>query len=98
PVLDELRALALGHVDAAFPYVMAIPRREPRLRLAALWPLWIGLGTLQKLALADDPLDPARPVKISRGDVYRILAESSMAVGVDRALARLHERRRRRAE
>ena len=98
PVLDELRRLALAHIDAAFPYVMAIPRREPRLRLAALWPLWIGLGTLEKLAAADDPLDPARPVKISRADVYRILAESSVAVGVDRALTRLHQRRRRRAQ
>lgn len=97
PVVDELRRLALAHVDAAFPYVMAIPRREPRLRLAALWPLWIGLGTLEKIAASDDALDPARPIKISRADVYRILAESSMAVGVDRALATLHERRRRRA-
>ncbi|HEY2744690.1 MAG TPA: squalene/phytoene synthase family protein [Polyangia bacterium] len=97
PVLDELRAMALGHIDAAFPYVMAIPRWEPRLRLAALWPLWIGLGTLEKLAAADDPLDPAAPVKVSRGDVYRILAESSMAIGVDRAIERLHARRRRRA-
>ena len=76
---------------------MAIPRWEPRLRLAALWPLWIGLGTLEKLAAAADPLDPAGAVKIGRGEVYRILAESSMAVGVDRALASLHERRRRRA-
>jgi farnesyl-diphosphate farnesyltransferase len=97
PVLDELRRLALAHIDAAFPYVMAIPRWEPRLRLAALWPLWIGLGTLEKLAASPDPLDPARPVKIGRGEVYRILAESSMAVGVDRALTSLHERRRRRA-
>ncbi len=97
PVLDELRRLALGHIDAAFPYVMAIPRWEPRLRLAALWPLWIGLGTLEKLAASADPLDPADAVKISRGEVYRILAESSMAVGVDGALERLHRRRRRRA-
>jgi farnesyl-diphosphate farnesyltransferase len=98
PVIDELRRLALGHVDAAFPYVMAIPRLEPRLRLAALWPLWIGLGTLEKIAGSDDPLDPARPIKISRADVYRIIVESSMAVGVDRALTTLHQRRRRRAE
>jgi farnesyl-diphosphate farnesyltransferase len=97
PVIDELRRLALAHVDAAFPYVMAIPRLEPRLRLAALWPLWIGLGTLEKIAASDDPLDPERPIKISRADVYRILAESSMAVGVDRALTTLHQRRRRRA-
>jgi farnesyl-diphosphate farnesyltransferase len=97
PVLDELMRITLGHIDAAFPYVMAIPRREPRLRLAALWPLWIGLGTLEKLAATDDPLDPSRPVKIVRGDVYRILAESAAAVGIDGALTRLHERRRRRA-
>ncbi|MCA1665585.1 MAG: squalene/phytoene synthase family protein, partial [Myxococcales bacterium] len=98
PLLDELRRLALAHIDAAFPYVMAIPRWEPRLRLAALWPLWIGLGTLEKLAASADPLDPKSPVKISRAEVYRILAESSMAVGVDRALERLHARRRQRAE
>jgi farnesyl-diphosphate farnesyltransferase len=97
PLLDELRALALAHVDAAFPYVMAVPRREPRLRLAALWPLWIGLATLEQIAAAADPLDPARPIKISRGEVYRIIAESSLAVGVDGALERLHQRRRRRA-
>ena len=65
--------------------------------MAALWPLWIGLGTLEKLAATEDPLDPAAAVKISRGEVYRILAESSMAVGVDRVLTTLHERRRRRA-
>ncbi len=98
PVLDELRRLALEHVDAAFPYVMAIPRWEPRLRLAALWPLWIGLGTLEKIAHAEDALDPAQPIKITRAEVFRILGESSMAVGVDAALARLHVRRRRRAQ
>jgi hypothetical protein len=97
PALDELHALALGHVDASFPYVTAIPRREARLRLAALWPLWIGLGTLERLRGADDPLDPATPIKIGRPDVYRILAESSLAVGVDPALKRLHDRRRARA-
>lgn len=97
PALDELHALALGHVDASFPYVTAIPRREARLRLAALWPLWIGLGTLERLRGAADPLDPAAPIKIGRPDVYRILAESSLAVGVDPALKRLHQRRRARA-
>ncbi|HZS41723.1 MAG TPA: phytoene/squalene synthase family protein [Polyangia bacterium] len=97
PALDELHALALGHVDASFPYVMAIPRREPRLRLAALWPLWIGLGTLERLRAVDDPLDPARAVKVPRADVYRIIAESTMAVGSDTALANRHAARRRRA-
>jgi farnesyl-diphosphate farnesyltransferase len=94
---DELHAIALEHVDAAFPYVLAIPRREARLRLAALWPLWIGLGTLADLRAAEDPLDPATPVKIDRREVYRIVAESSLAVGSDRLLEARHRRRRARA-
>jgi farnesyl-diphosphate farnesyltransferase len=97
PLLDELRAIALGHVDAAFPYVMAIPRWEARLRLAALWPLWIGLATLARLRAAEDPLDPSAPIKIERRDVYAILAQSSVVVGSDGLLARLHRRRRERA-
>jgi farnesyl-diphosphate farnesyltransferase len=96
PVLDALHAIALGHVDAAFPYVLAIPRTEVRLRLAALWPLWIGLSTLERLRGADDPLDPGKPIKIARSDVYQILAESSVA-GSDTLLTRQHERRRARA-
>src|SRR5262249_8278131 len=95
---DELYGIALDHVDAAFPYVLAIPRREARLRLAALWPLWIGLGTLERLRIAADPLDPAAPVKIDRRDVYRIVAESSLAVGSDTLLEARHQRRRRRAD
>jgi farnesyl-diphosphate farnesyltransferase len=96
-VLDELHAIALAHVDAAFPYVTAIPRRAPRLRLAALWPLWIGLATLERLRAAPDPLDPAQPIKIARPDVYRIIAESTVVIGSDRALTARHDARRRRA-
>jgi farnesyl-diphosphate farnesyltransferase len=92
--LDELHAIALAHVDAAFPYVLAIPRTEARLRLAALWPLWIGLSTLSRLRAAADPLDPAHPIKIDRGDVYQIVAESSVVVASDRLLTRAHNRRR----
>jgi farnesyl-diphosphate farnesyltransferase len=97
PLLDELHAIALAHVDASFPYVLAIPRTEARLRLAALWPLWIGLGTLAQLRRAKDPLDPDEPVKIGRRDVYRIVAESTLAVASDRALSLRHRRRRRLA-
>ena len=98
PLFDELHAIALAHVDAAFPYVLAIPRREARLRLAALWPLWIGLSTLARLRTATDPLDPAAPIKIARSDVYRIVAESTAVVASDTLLSRLHARRRRAAE
>jgi farnesyl-diphosphate farnesyltransferase len=94
PVVERLIALALDHMDAAFPYVMAIPRSEPRLRLAALWPLWIGLETLNDLAVAPDILDPTSPVKISRVRVYRIISESLVLVTSDTLLSKRHEQRR----
>jgi farnesyl-diphosphate farnesyltransferase len=97
PVLDELRHRALVHVDAALPYVLAIPRRQPRLRLAALWPLWIGLATLARLRAAADPLAPGRVVKVPRGELYQLLAESSLVVTSDTLLTRAHERRRHAA-
>ena len=97
PLFDELRQRALAHVDAALPYVSSIPRTEPRLRLAALWPLWIGLATLARLRDAVDPLDPARPVKIPRVELYRLLVESTAVVSSDLLLERAHARRRQAA-
>ncbi|MEO6952764.1 MAG: squalene/phytoene synthase family protein, partial [Polyangia bacterium] len=97
PVIEALRQRALEHVDAAFPYVLAIPASQPRLRLAALWPLWIGLGTLEKIRDAADPLDPSTTIKISRNEVYALMAESIVVVGFDGWLAARHQARRRRA-
>jgi farnesyl-diphosphate farnesyltransferase len=97
PLLDELRHLALEHVDAAWPYVMAIPPRAPRLRLACIWPLWIGLATLEKIALADDPLDPSVRIKVTRRELYRLIAESVAAVALNPVLTRRHWKRRARA-
>lgn len=93
PVLEQLCGLALAHVDAAWPYVLAIPASQPRLRLAAVWPLWIGLATLGRLRSAGSR-PPADPVKISRADVYRIVAESGLSVGSSALLTLLHRRRR----
>ena len=98
PILEELRQRALAHVDAAFPYVMAIPASQPRLRLAALWPLWIGLATLAQLRDTIDPLDPLAVVKIQRREVYEIIAESLPLISPkmlsDRWLVARHKARR----
>ena len=98
PILQELHGRALAHVDAAFPYVLAIPAHQPRLRLAALWPLWIGLATLERFRDAIDPLDPTTTIKISRKEVYEIVVESLPVVSPksisDRWLVARHKARR----
>ena len=73
PLLVSGMETALEHYGAAEEYILAIPRRCLRLRLAVLWPVLIGLATLAKLAANEDWLDPTRPSKVSRRWVYTML-------------------------
>jgi farnesyl-diphosphate farnesyltransferase len=76
PVLEAWIETALGHYAAAEEYLLAIPRRCVRLRLAVLWPILIGLATLARLARNQRWLDPAHPSRVSRGWVYQTMALS----------------------
>jgi len=89
---------ALGHYAAAEGYLLAIPRRCLRLRLAVLWPMLIGLATLDRLARNESWLDPARPSRVSRRWVYRMLALSWLAASSDQALRAWIRHLRRRVE
>jgi farnesyl-diphosphate farnesyltransferase len=76
PILVEGIRVALEHYLAAEEYLMAIPRRCVRLRLAVLWPILIGLATLAKLASNEAWLEPDTPSRVTRGWVYRTMALS----------------------
>jgi farnesyl-diphosphate farnesyltransferase len=78
PLLEDLLASALDGYREAWDYVRAIPRAEIRLRLASVWPMLIGLQTLQRLRKASGLLDPTVTVKIPRAAVYRILLRSGI--------------------
>ena len=71
---------ALDHFDAAEEYLLSVPRRSVRLRLACLWPLLLGLATLARVACSGKWLDPETTVKVSRRWVYRMMALSLSAV------------------
>ncbi len=66
PLLMELLRAALDHYDAGWRYTFAIPRAETRMRLACVWPLLIGLRTLDLLARSPNWLDPAVTLKVPR--------------------------------
>ncbi|NQU11996.1 squalene/phytoene synthase family protein [bacterium] len=78
---------AVAHLAAGWEYTLAIPRPQTRLRLACVWPIWIGLRTIARLR-RHNPLDPARLVRISRVEVYALLARSVLVVRCDGALRR----------
>lgn len=78
PVLHELVQTALAHLDQGWLYATSVPRRDLRLRLACMWPILIALKTLHLLTTCDNLLDPTRKLKISRWEVYRIIAASTL--------------------
>ena len=98
PVLVAEIERALGHYSAAEEYLLAVPRRCQRLRLAVLWPVLIGLGTLAKLARNPLWLDPTQPSRVSRRWVYRTLILSWPAVTSNLVLRRWIRRLRKGVE
>lgn len=87
-ILFELVRIALDHFRAAIDYTFALPRTAMRLRLACLWPILIGLETLDRLVANEAWLDPAKTSKVTRNDVYRILACSTLAAPSNALLGR----------
>lgn len=80
PLLHAQIAEALEWFADGWSYVAALPQSEGRLRLACLWPLYIGLATLEAIARAPRLLDPAGRVKIPRSAVYRLVGASTLLV------------------
>ena len=97
-VLVPWMRTALEHFEAAEEYLLAIPRRSVRLRLACLWPLILGLGTLARLARSGKWLDSDSTVKVSRIWVYRMMLMSFPTVCSNRDLHRWIRGFRRQVE
>jgi len=80
PLLIKGIRQALDHYVAAEQYVTALPRRCVRLRLAALWPMLIGLKTLAQLSQQSNWLDANIVCKVERKWIYRMILFSCGAV------------------
>ena len=74
PALVRGVELVLKHFEEAESYVMAIPSSCIRLRLAAVWPLLMGLATLERVARNPHWLNPNVRAKVSRVWVFRMIA------------------------
>ena len=98
PVLVDWMKRALDYYAAAEEYLVAIPKRCLRLRLAVLWPILIGLGTLARLARNQSWLDPDHPSRVSRMWVYRMLVLSWVGAYSNRLLVYWIHRLRRQVE
>ncbi|MGD0651036.1 MAG: phytoene/squalene synthase family protein [Verrucomicrobiia bacterium] len=93
---DRWLDTAVAHLDAGWQYTMLIPSSLWRLRLACIWPIWIGLKTIARLREAN-PLDPAQRIKVSRIEVYGLMLESFLLRLNDAALDERYRKLRRTA-
>src|SRR6266540_2567895 len=96
PVLTRLLRIALEHLDQGWLYTMAIPRREVRLRLACAWPILFAVKTLQHVSVSPSLLDPGVALKMTRGEVYRIMALTTGTLGCGRLLTGYYGHLRKR--
>jgi len=87
---------ALGHLDAGWSYALRVPPGLWRVRLACIWPIWIGLATIALLRRSN-PLDPSRRVMVAQRRVYLFLAQSALCARSDRLLNRFYQGLRREA-
>jgi farnesyl-diphosphate farnesyltransferase len=85
--LEQAREL----LATGWSYTNSLPRGQVRIRLACAWPILIGMHTLAQLRAAN-VLDRRHRIKVSRGEVRRLMARSIMCYPSTRAWDRLYRR------
>ena len=89
-VQKRVTTIALGYLDEALYYTLAIPRTLIRYRLFCLWPLFMAVETLAKLC-GNRRLLEGQVIKISRHDARRIMRNTSLAVMSNCTIARMYQ-------
>jgi farnesyl-diphosphate farnesyltransferase len=77
-VMELLIAKAKRHLKDALDYCTTLPRSAYRIRLFCLTPLFFAARTLHRAERDPRLLDPGHKVKITRGEVYRIICFTYM--------------------
>ncbi len=94
-VVEEIVPNALQDLDDALRYTLLLPRREPRLRLFCLWPLFAAVRTLGLVAHGHGVADPIVQPRIPREELYREMGLSVAQVFSNGGLRRRFDRFRR---
>lgn len=95
-VMQEMIAKAASHLDDALNYTLLLPRREVRMRLFCLWPLFFAIKTLLAADHNSDILSGERAVKITRRQVYATICHTTLACYSNKLLRRGYLRLRER--
>lgn len=96
-VVEEIAGRAVQDLEDALRYTILLPRREVRLRLFCLWPLFAAVRTLGLVAAGVGVADPRTQLKIGRAELFREMALSGLHVfsngGLRKRFARFRRKR-----
>lgn len=95
-VVGDLVHEAARYLDQAVEFTLILPRQAPRIRLFCLWPTFFAMRTLTRVWGEDALFDTANKVRISRGDVRRVIGLTSAACCWDGWIANLYGREKAR--
>lgn len=93
--VDDVVPRALQDLEDALRYTLFLPRREPRIRLFCLWPLFTAVRTLGVVSRGWDPQRTPDGAKIARAELYREMSLSALQVFSNGSLRRRFARFRR---
>ncbi|MEZ4648403.1 MAG: squalene/phytoene synthase family protein [Candidatus Eisenbacteria bacterium] len=95
-VVGDLAREAARNLDQAMEFTLLLPRSAPRIRLFCLWPIFFAMRTLQGICSDERVLDGTEKVKITRGEVRRLIGVTALACLSDGSLRRLYRAERDR--
>jgi len=93
PVYQSLLDITQGHLDAAEQYILMLPKRQIRLRIACLLPVLIGQKTVNLLRTSN-VLDASERVKVPRKIVKTLMIRSMFSTIIPGGTRRLLKKNR----
>jgi len=85
-LVHKLIELTIGHLDDAMRYTLQFPGRYRGVRMFLAVPVFLAIETLRKLKANPIQTVAGPPVKLSRGDVLRIVNASLLKAGSNKML------------
>lgn len=86
--MEQLIAIAHGHLHNAMRYTLMIPKAETGIRRFCLWAIGLALLTLRKVRAHPDYISP-QDVKVSRWSVAAVILATRLSVRSDKLLRML---------
>jgi len=93
PVVYKWISWAVDQLDLSESFLASIPKTEPALRAAFIWPVYWAMDTLQEIAKAN-LLEPSGRPKIKRSRIYSTIASTPSLLLSNTAFARGYRFRR----